>query len=73
MLFLQDYQSAITQASQVLEFNPESYEALWAIGKAKREFSEAKDDTSSLELLESALVDLREAIKLAPQNLELHR
>ena len=59
----------------MLEFDPESYEALWAMGKAKREFSEARDtkDSSNIELLESALIDLRKAIKLAPQNLELHR
>ena len=45
------------------------------MGKAKREFSEARDtkDSSNIELLESALIDLRKAIKLAPQNLELHR
>lgn len=72
---MQDYKSAITQASQVLEFHPESYEALWSIGKAKRELSDSNEnqDDSNLELLESALTDLREAIKLAPQNLELHR
>merc|ERR1719189_2390750 len=70
-----EYESAVTQASHVLEFDPESYEALWAMGKAKREFSEARDtkDSSNIELLESALIDLRKAIKLAPQNLELHR
>ena len=45
------------------------------MGKSKREFSEMKDDedSSNIELLESALIDLREAIKYAPQNLELHR
>ena len=71
-LFLQDYQTSITHASQVLEFHPDSYEALWAIGKSKREYSEVKDG-GDIELLESALIDLREAIKFSPQNLELHR
>lgn len=70
-----DYETAITHASKVLEFHPDSYEALWAMGKSKREFSEIKDggDISNIKLLESALIDLREAIKFAPQNLELHR
>ena len=74
-IILQDYQSAITYASKVLEFCPESYEALWAVGKAKKEFGEVKEveGNCNIELLESALADLRNAIRLAPQNLELHR
>ena len=41
----------------------------------KKEFSEVKEDGGScnVDLLESALTDLRNAIRLAPQNLELHR
>ena len=72
---MQDYQGAINYASKVLEFYPDSYEALWAVGKAKKEFSEVKEDEGNcnIELLESALTDLRDAIRLAPQNLELHR
>jgi hypothetical protein len=42
------------------------------MGKSKREYSESKDG-GDIELLESALIDLREAIKFSPQNLELHR
>ena len=72
---LQDYDAAISYASKVLEFFPDSYEALWAAAKAKKEFSEVKEDGGScnVDLLESALMDLRNAIRLAPQNLELHR
>ena len=72
---LQDYDGAISYASKALEFCPDSYEALWASGKAKKEFSEVKEDGGScnVDLLESALTDLRNAIRLAPQNLELHR
>ena len=57
------YAEAVSSASQVLAFKPDSYEALWARGKAKREVG----------ALEDALIDLREAIQMAPQNLELHR
>ena len=72
---LQDYDGAISYALKALEFCPDSYEALWAAGKAKKEFSEVKEDGGScnVDLLESALTDLRNAIRLAPQNLELHR
>ena len=72
---LQDFDGAISYASKVLEFCPDSYEALWAAAKAKKEFSEVKEDGGScnVDLLESALTDLRNAIRLAPQNLELHR
>lgn len=60
------FQEAIDMASMVLQFKPTSFEAFWARGKAKR-------DMESHEALAVALVDLREAIRLAPQNLELHR
>ena len=57
------YEEAIRSATQVLDFKPDAFEAFWARGKAKK-------DTGSLE---DALADLREAITLAPQNMELHR
>ena len=57
------YDEAVAAASQVLMFKPDSYEALWARGKVKREIG----------ALDDALIDLREALQMAPQNLELHR
>jgi len=47
----------------VLTFRPNCYEAYWARAKARKE----------LNLSHEALADLREAIKLSPQNMELHR
>jgi len=48
---------------QVISFRPSCYEAFWARAKARRELNE----------LTGALADLREAIKLSPKNMELHR
>jgi len=46
-----------------MTFRPSCYEAYWARAKARKE----------LDQLDGALADLREAIKLSPKNLELHR
>merc|ERR1712241_28373 len=47
------YDEAVAAASQVLLFKPDSYEALWARGKVKREIG----------ALDDALIDLREALQ----------
>lgn len=58
-----NYFAAVEAASQVISFRPSCYEAYWARAKARRELNE----------LTGALADLREAIKLSPKNMELHR
>jgi tetratricopeptide (TPR) repeat protein len=49
-------------AGQVLASRPGCHEAWWARAKAKTDQNQLKE----------ALADLREALKLAPQNLQLH-
>lgn len=58
-----NFVEAIHCASEVLAFRPSCYEAFWARAKARKE----------LKQLEDALADLREAIKLSPQNMKLHQ
>ena len=58
-----NYNAAVDCATQVISFRPACYEAFWARAKARRELNE----------LDGALADLREAIKLSPKNMELHR
>ena len=58
-----NFNAAVDCATQVISFRPTCYEAFWARAKARRELNE----------LDGALTDLREAIKLSPKNLELHR
>jgi len=58
-----NYFAAVEAASQVISFRSSCYEAYWARAKARRELNE----------LTGALADLREAIKLSPKNMELHR
>ena len=55
--------AAVDCATQVIAFRPTCFEAYWARAKARRELNE----------LAGALADLREAIKLSPKNMELHR
>ena len=55
--------AAVDCATQVLAFRPSCYEAYWARAKARKE----------LDQLDAALADLRDAIKLSPKNMELHR
>ncbi len=57
-----DYVEAEKFATEVLSSNPTSHEALWARAKAKNDRG----------LFQDALVDLREALNLAPENLQLH-
>lgn len=61
-----NYEAAVQRASEVLEFKPDCCEALWTRAKAKK-------DSGAPDGPESALADLREALKKSPQNLELHR
>jgi tetratricopeptide (TPR) repeat protein len=59
----QDTLGAIDLASKALELKPKSFEAYYTRGRAKRDNRQ----------FSSALLDLREAIKLAPDNKELQR
>ena len=59
---LGDFQEAEKCASQVVHYRPQCHEAWWARAKAR----------SDLGRLQEALGDLREALKLAPDNLQLH-
>jgi tetratricopeptide (TPR) repeat protein len=54
---------AIELADQVIEINPDSFEALSARAKAKKESGNYED----------ALVDLNEALKLVPTNREVNK
>ena len=56
------YKEAEDFAAQVLIMRPSCHEAWWARAKAR----------SDQDQLQEALSDLREALKLAPQNLQLH-
>ena len=56
------YQEAEKCAGQVLASRPQCHEAWWARAKAR----------SDQDQFQEALSDLREALKLAPQNLQLH-
>ena len=59
---LGDFKEAETSASQVIMLRPQCHEAWWARAKAR----------SDQDRLHEALGDLREALKLAPNNLQLH-
>merc|ERR1712150_153664 len=59
---LGEYKEAETYAGQVLALRPQCHEAWWARAKSR----------SDQDQLQEALSDLREALKLAPQNLQLH-
>ena len=59
---LGDFKEAETSASQVIALRPQCHEAWWARAKAR----------SDQDRLHEALGDLREALKLAPNNLQLH-
>ena len=59
---LGEYKEAETYAGQVLALRPQCHEAWWARAKARADQDQ----------LPEALSDLREALKLAPQNLQLH-
>lgn len=59
---LGEFSEAEICATQVINSRPSCHEAWWARAKAR----------SDQDQLKEALSDLREALKLAPQNLELH-
>ena len=59
---LGDFKEAEVNASQVISLRPQCHEAWWARAKAR----------SDQNRLHEALGDLREALKLAPNNLQLH-
>lgn len=61
--FLQDHDGAIDLATKALEIKPNSFEAFYARARAKRDNRQG----------DSALEDLKEALKLAPNNRELQR
>ena len=61
--FSQDHDSAIDLATKALEIKPNSFEAFYARARAKRDNRQG----------DSALEDLKEALKLAPNNRELQR
>lgn len=61
--YLQDHDSAIDLATKALEIKPNSFEAFYARARAKRDNRQG----------DSALEDLKEALKLAPNNRELQR
>ena len=62
-MYFQDTVSAVDLAAKALEIKPKSYEAYYARARAKR------DDRQ----FNSALQDLMEALRLAPENRELRR
>ena len=59
---LGNFKEAETNASQVIALRPQCHEAWWARAKSR----------SDQDRLHEALGDLREALKLAPNNLQLH-
>lgn len=62
MLF-KEYDSAVELSTKALEIKPNCFEAFYARARAKRD---NRQGTSALE-------DLKEALKLAPNNRELQR
>lgn len=60
---LQDYEGAIELATKALDIKANSFEAFYARARAKRDNRQGA----------SALDDLKEALKLAPNNRELQR
>ena len=69
-----EFKASMDRAKQVLDLKPDSSEAFWCRAKARYEMlMQFGRDERKRDLLEETLMDLREAIKISPQNEMLHK